>query len=73
MDFVNEQDSADPRPLGLLGGRERFIDIPEGQRGATCRLQRLARQASSNRTNPHSDMLQHVITRDLHRPRPFDT
>ena len=24
-----------------------------------------------NRTNPHSDMLQHVITRDLHCPRPL--
>ena len=50
-----------------------LIDIPEGRHGATCRLQRLARQASSNRTNPHSDMLQHVITRDLHHPKPFDT
>ena len=29
MDFVNEQDSDDPRPLGLLGGGEHFID-PEG-------------------------------------------
>ena len=67
---MNEQDSDDPHPLGLLGGREHFIDIPEGQCGATCRSQRLARQASSNRTNPHSDML--LITRDLHHPRPFD-
>ena len=30
MDFVNEQDSDDPRPLGILGGGEYFIDIPEG-------------------------------------------
>ena len=29
MDFVNEQDSDDPRPIGLLGGGEHFIDIPE--------------------------------------------
>ena len=62
MDFVNEQDSEDPHPLGLLGAGKHFIDIPEGRRGATQRLQRLARQASSNRTNPHSAMLQHVIT-----------
>ena len=68
-----EQDSDNPRPLGLLGGGEHFIDIPKGHHGATQRSQRLARQASSNRTNPHSDMLQHVITRDLHCPRPFDT
>ena len=73
MDFVNEQDSDDPCPLGLLGGDEHFIDIPEGQHGATQRSQRLARPESTNRTNPHSDMLQHVITRDLHHPRPFDT
>ena len=70
---MNEQDTDDPRPLGLLGGGEHFIDIPEGRCGATQRSQRLARQASSNRINPHSDMLQHVITRDLHHPRPFDT
>ena len=30
MDFINEQETDDPRPLGLLGGREHFIDIPEG-------------------------------------------
>ena len=30
MDFVNEQESDDPHPLGLLGGGEHFIDIPEG-------------------------------------------
>ena len=35
MDFVNEQDSDNPRPLGLLGGGEHFIDIPEGRHGAT--------------------------------------
>ena len=70
---MNEQDSDDPRPLGLLGGREHFHDIPEGRHGAARRSQRLARQASSNRTNPCSEMLQHVITRDLHHPRPFDT
>ena len=52
MDFMNEQDSDDPRPLGLLGGGEHFIDIPEGRHGATQRSQRLARQESSNRTNP---------------------
>ena len=56
MDFVNEQDSDDPCPFGLLGGGEHFIDIPEGRCGATRRSQRLARQESTNRTNPHSDM-----------------
>ena len=30
MDFMNEQDSDDPHPLGILGDREHFIDIPEG-------------------------------------------
>ena len=70
---MNEQDSDDPRPLGLLGGDEHFIDIPEDQHEATRRSQRLARQESTNRTNPHRDTLQHVFTRDLHHPRPFDT
>ena len=35
VDFMNEQDSDNPRPLGLTGGGEHFIDIPEGRHGAT--------------------------------------
>ena len=29
LDFVNEQDSDNPRPPGLLGGGDHFIDIPK--------------------------------------------
>ena len=32
---MNERDSDNPHPLGLLGGGEHFIDIPEGRDGAT--------------------------------------
>ena len=28
---MNEQDSDNPHPLGLLGGGEHFIDIPVGK------------------------------------------
>ena len=74
MDFINETGSEDARPLGLLGGGEHFDDIPQGRRGANRRSQRLANQGqqTEHRIIPRNDMLQHVITRDVHRPRPFD-
>ena len=31
MDFVNNNDDDNPYPVGLLGGGEHFIDIPEGR------------------------------------------
>ena len=34
MDFVNNNDDDNPHLVGLLGGREHFIDIPEGRQGA---------------------------------------
>ena len=74
MDFVhNPENDDDPHPLGLLGGSEHFSDIPEGRRGANRRSQWLAMQQVSNTTIPRKNMLQHVIARDLHHPRPFDT
>ena len=74
IDFVNNPENDDnPHPLSLLGGSEHFSDIPEGRRGANWRSQRIAMQQDSNTRIPRNDMLQHVITRDLHRPRPFDT
>ena len=73
MDFINETGSEDARPLGLLGGGEHFDDIPQGRRGANRRSQRLANQGQQTEHTiiPRNDMLQHVITRDVHRPRPF--
>ena len=74
MDFVNNpENDDDPHPLGLLGGSEHFSDIPEGRHSVNQRSQRLAMQQVSNTRIPRNNMLQHVIARDLHRPRPFDT
>ena len=78
MDFVNVNDGDGPRPIGLLGGGEHFADVPEGRRGANCRSLRLASRQlinhdnPSNKTVPRNKMLQHVIARDIHRPRPFN-
>ena len=41
MDFVNINDGDGLHPIGLLGGGEHFADVPEGQRGANHRSQRL--------------------------------
>ena len=82
MDFVNHNDDDNPRPIGLLGGGEHFIDIPEGRQGATRRSQRLTLQHLANNNNdnnnnnksiPHNTMLQHVITKDIHQPHPFNS
>ena len=78
MDFVNVNDGDGPRPIGLLGGGEHFADVPEGRRGANRRSARLASRQSNNHDNhinitvPRNKMLQHVIARDIHRPRPFN-
>ena len=81
MDFINDTGNEDARPLGLLGGGEHFDNIPQGRRGANQRSQRLANQRSQQLANqrqqtedtiiPRNDMLQHVITRDVHCPQPF--
>ena len=44
MDFVNHNDDDNPRPIGLFGDGEHFIDKPEGRRGANRRSQRLTLQ-----------------------------
>ena len=73
MDFINDTGSENARPLGLLGGGEHFDNIPQERCGANRRSQQLAnqRQPTEDTTIPRNDMLQHVITRDVHRPRPF--
>ena len=74
MDVVNNpENDEDPHPLGLLGGSEHFSDIPEGRHGANWRSQRLAIQQDSNTRIPQNNIIQHVIARDIHCPRPFDT
>ena len=73
MDFINDTGSENACPLGLLGGGEHFNNIPQEQRGANRRSQQLAnqRQPTGHTIIPHNDMLQQVITRDVHHPRPF--
>ena len=39
MDFINNNDDDNPCPVGLLGGGEHFIDIPEGRQGTMRRSQ----------------------------------
>ena len=79
MDFVNINDGDGPRPIGLLGGGKHFADVPEGRRGANRHSQRLASQQMSNHNNnsnktiPHNKMLQHVVARDIHCPRPYNS
>ena len=79
MYFVNTNHGDVLHPIGLLGGGERFADVPEGRRGANRRSQRLASQRmsnhnyNSNKTIPRNKMLQHVIVRNIHRPRPLNS
>ena len=76
MDFMNAGESENSRPLGLFGGSEHFADVDGGQ----CEAARLPRRriilANINPCGtscPRTDMLQHVIELDIHRPYPFDT
>ena len=74
--YVISGESENSRPLGLLGGSEHFTDVDGGQHEA-ARLAR--RRITLVNINPHgtscprTDMLQHVIKLDIHRPCPFDT
>ena len=76
MDLMNAGESENSRPLGLLGGSEHFADFDGGQ----CEAARLARRRITlvninpcGIGSPRTDMLQHVIELDIHRPCPFDT
>ena len=76
MDFMNAGESKNSRPLGLLGGSEHFADVDGGQ----CEAAKLARRritlANINPRGtscPRTDMLQHVIKLDIHRPHLLDT
>ena len=61
--------------LGLLGGGEHFTDIDGGQWKAARLGRRRIAFCDINpcgTTCPRTTMLQHVITLDIHRPRPFN-
>ena len=75
MDFMDSEESdesAIPRPIGLLGGGEHFADVSGGQR-EQIRLSRCRRQGNDNAQCefPRNSMLYHVTEMDIHRPRPF--
>ena len=63
--------SGDVIPIGLLGGGEYFEDVAGGCQEATRTVQRCTN--GSNTDCPRTVMLDHVISRDIHCPRPFDT
>ena len=82
MDFINHYDDDNPHSVRPLGGGEHFIDMPEGRQGTNRRSQRLTLQHLANNNNdnnnnnksiPCNTMLQHVITKDIHQPRPFNS
>ena len=66
-----DDNSGDVIPIGLLGGGEHFEDVAGGHREATRTVQRHIN--GSNTDCPRAIMLDHVISRDIHCPRPFDT
>ena len=55
MDFINHNDDDNPCPVGLLGGAEHYIDIPEGRRGANRRSQRQPLQHLANNNNDNNN------------------
>ena len=63
--------SGDVIPIGLSGGGEYFKDVAGGCREATRTVQWHIN--GSNTDCPRTVMLDHVISQDIHRPRPFDT
>ena len=79
MDFMqsrledDDQDdnSGDLIPIGLLGGGEHFEDVAGGCQEATRMVQQHIN--ASNTDCPRTVILDHVISRDTHHPRPFNT
>ena len=74
MDSDESNESAIPRPIGLLGGDEHFADVSGGRR-EQIRLSRRRRQGNDNAEcefpRNGGSMLHHVTEMDIHRPRPF--
>ena len=66
-----DDNSGDAIPIGLLGGGEHFEDVAGGHQEETRTVQQ--RINGSKKDCPRTVMLDHVISRDIHCPRPFDT
>ena len=69
QDDDQDDNSGDVIPIGLLGGGE-HEDVAGGCREVTRTVQRCFN--GSNTDCPRTVMLDHVISRDIHCPRPFD-
>ena len=71
QDDDEDDNSGDIIPIGLFGGGEHLNDVAGGRREATRTVQR--RIIGSTMDCPRTVMLDHVISRDIHRPRPFES
>ena len=71
QDDDEDENSGDVIPIGLLGGGEHFNDVAGGHREATRTVQR--RIIASTTDCPRIVKLDHVISRDIHHPRPFES
>ena len=72
MDSEESNESAIPRPIGLLGGGEHFANVSGGRR-EQIRLSRCRRPSNNNAQCefPRNNMLHHVTEMDIHHPHPF--
>ena len=66
-----DENSGDVIPIRLLGGGEHFNDVAGGRREATRTVQRHI--IGSTTDCPRTVMLDHVISRGIHCPRPFES
>ena len=71
QDDDEDDNSGDVIPIGLLGGGEHFDNVAGGRREATRTVQQ--RIIGLTTDCPRTVMLDHVISRDIHRPRPFES
>ena len=71
LDDDDDDNSGDVIPIGLLGGGEHFDDVAGGRQEATRTVQ--WRIIASTTDCPRTVMLDHVISRDIYHPRPFES
>ena len=71
QDDDEDDNSGDVIPIGLLGGGEYFKDVAGGRREATRTVQWHIIALTTD--CPRTVMLDHVISRDIHCPRPFES
>ena len=70
QDDDQDDNSGDVIPIRLIGGEEDFEDVAGRCREATRSVQQCIN--GTNTDCPRTVMLDHVISQDIHCPRPFD-